>query len=194
MDSDSSDDFNDDFEDTDDTDTFSGLGTGAFDKPVFEEAQYKYAKSMSGSIYSKDIVAYIRTLPLTIRYKRSLISCVYTLFSEDQVLANNNPRIVSKVIALDPLEKLLIFGQRDIELTRCDATKYDLNAVNTFALEKYIHSNFRAFLTRTIGDRRERIINAETGVRSISQTEQIIKNPVEQKEKKRSFLGLGRRK
>lgn len=191
MDSDNSEERDDldNFEDSDDT--YSGLGAGALDKPVFEEAQFKYAKSMSDSMYLKEITSYIKKQPLTARYKKSLLHCVYALFSEEQVLANNNNRIHSKFIQNDPLGKKLIFAQRDVELSRCDATKYDMSAVNTYALEKYILDVFEAFISRTWGTKIERWINPEISVRNYNQSEVIQSKQAEQPAKKKGFFRRG---
>lgn len=185
-------DFLDGFDDEED-DTFAGLGAGGFDRPVFDENQFKYAKSMSASIFKSEVENHIKSQPLTARYKRALILCAYTLFSEEQVLANNNIRSKSKLLQNDPLARKLVFAQRDIELTQCSATKYDMLAIDTFALEKHVLDVYECFISRTWGEKRERLINAEIGFRNINQSEIIKTNKPEQiPKRKKSLFSMNR--
>lgn len=175
-------------------DGFAGLGASAIDRPMFSEDTLKYAKSMSASPYKADIINHIKQLPITQRYKDAWYSCIYTLFSEEQVLANNNPRKDSSFTTRDPLGKNIIFAQRNIELTRCESTKPDTYAVNVAALEKYVLSVYEAYVSRSIGDKRERIINSELSTRSITQSEVINRQRRPQQQTKKGFLGFGGRR
>jgi len=181
-----------------DENDFAGFGVSNAERPSFSDESLKYAKSLSRSPYRDDVINYVRLLPLTTRYKRELYSCIYSLFTEEQVIANNNPRRLGQFTRDDPLTKRQIFAQRDIELARCcSATKQDLLSCNIAGLEKYIIGVYTAYISRTYGDKRERLINNEIGTRSVTQSEVMRSSDVVSDSRKPgsrwSFLRFGGR-
>lgn len=170
-------------------DDYSGLGTSISERPAFSEDSLKYAKSMSNSPYKSDVLKYVKNLPITGLYKRELYHCIHSFFTEERVLAYNDPRKIGNFSHDDPLSRKILFAQRNIELARCVATKTDLERVGS--MEKYILSVFEDYYSRTIGPKKERLINSELSTRSIAQTE-VVKNmvPIQQK-KRKGFLGFG---
>lgn len=174
-----------------DTTTF-GFGASAFERPSFTEDNMKYAALMGSAPYLKDILGHIVQASVTERYKRELVSCLYSLFANEQVLGNSSIRKTGKFGVSDPLRFNLIFAQRNLEVCRCAATQEDMLAINVFALEKNIMSVYEAYVSRSVGDKRERLINNEVGTRNIQQTE--VTRPYETPEpqgKKRSFWSFG---
>jgi len=171
-----------------------GFGASNLERPAFSDESLKYANTLKRSPYRDDVVNYIKGLPLTARYKGALFHCVYQLFSEEQVLANNNPRVIGKFTKEDKLGKREIFAQRDIELARCcNAAKDDLLVVDIAGMEKYILSVYTAYISRTYGDKRERLINSEISTRSVTQTE-VLRNQqpsVSAPKSRWSFLKFG---
>ena len=177
-----------------DQNDIQGFGASNFERPAFSDESLKYANTLKRSPYRDDIVNYIKGLPLTARYKGALFHCVFQLFSEEQVLANNNPRMIGKFTKEDKLGKREIFAQRDIEIARCcNAAKDDLLVVDIAGMEKYILSVYTAYISRTYGDKRERLINSEISTRSVTQTE-VLRNQqhsVSAPKSRWSFLKFG---
>lgn len=159
------------YEYDDDVD-FAGLGASNLERPSFSDESLKYANTLKRSPYREDVINYVKALPLTARYKSALYHCIYALFTEEQVLANNNPRAMGRFSKEDRLSKREIFAQRNIELARCcNASKSDLLVCDIAGMEKYILDVYTAFISRTYGDKRERLINNEIGTRSVTQQE-----------------------
>jgi len=172
--------------------TTFGFGVSNFDKPSFNEDNMKYAALMGSAPYLKDILGHVMTSSVTERYKRELVSCLYSLFASEQVLSNNSVRKTGKFGTSDPLRFNVIFAQRNLELTRCAATQEDMLAINVFALEKNIMSVYEAYISRSVGEKRERLINNEVGTRNVQQTE--VTRPYEapeQRQKKKGFWSFG---
>lgn len=181
-----------DYDYENDEDSFAGLGASISERPAFSEDSLKYAKSMSNSPYRSDVLNYVKKLPITERYKQTLYHCIFTFFTEDRVFAYNDPRKIGHFSTDDPLSRKLIFAQRNIEFTRCEATKPDMEAVNVGAMEKYILSVFEDYISRTVGPKKERYINSELSTRSVAQSEIVKNNPIVVHQKKKGgFLGFG---
>ncbi|MCK9576730.1 MAG: hypothetical protein M0R51_12475 [Clostridia bacterium] len=172
--------------------TSFGFGASSIERPSFSEDSLKYATMMGASPYLADIMGHIKSVAVTERYKRELISCVYSLFAREQVLANNSVRKLGIFGQNDPLKYVLIFAQLKLELTRCAATQEDMLSMNVSALEKNIMSVFEAYVSRSVGEKRERLINAELGTRNIQVQEVARPYEVETKAKKKSFWSFGR--
>jgi len=151
---------------------FAGLGASNLERPSFSDESLKYANTLKRSPYREDVINYVRALPLTARYKSALYHCIYTLFTEEQVLANNNPRATGRFSKEDRLAKREIFAQRNIELALCcNASKFDLLVCDVAGMNKYILDVYTAYISRTYGDKRERLINSEVSTRSVTQQE-----------------------
>jgi len=171
--------------------TSFGFGASNVERPRFSDDSLKYATMMGASPYLADIMGHIKTAAVTERYKREMVSCVYSLFAREQVLANNSIRKLGIFGQNDPLKYVLIFAQLKLELTRCAATQEDMLSMNVSALEKNVMSVFEAYVSRSVGEKRERLINAELGTRSIQVQE--VTRPYETAElkKKKSFWSFG---
>lgn len=181
---------NEDYEGYEEEDDYAGLGASISERPAFSEDSLKYAKSMSNSPYKSDVLNYIKKLPITGLYKRELYHCIHSLFTEERVLAYNDPRKTGRFSTDDQLSRKLLFAQRNIELARCVATKTDLERVGS--MEKYVLSVFEDYYSRTVGPKKERWINSELSTRSIAQSEIVKNTPTIVKEKKKGgFLGFG---
>ena len=182
---------NEDYEGYEEENEYSGLGASVSERPAFSDDSLKYAKSMSVSSYKIDVLNYIKKLPITGLYKRELYHCIHSLFTEERVLAYNDPRKIGRFSTDDQLSRKIIFAQRNMELARCVATKTDLERVGS--MEKYVLSVFEDYYSRTIGPKKERWINSELSTRSISQSEIVKNNQVsmEPRKKKGGFLGFG---
>ena len=156
----------------DDEPEFGGLGASNLERPSFSDESLKYANTLKRSPYREDVINYVKALPLTARYKSALYHCIYILFTEEQVLANNNPRVTGRFSKEDRLSKREVFAQRNIELALCcNASKFDLLVCDIAGMNKYILDVYTAYISRTYGDKRERLINNEIGTRSVTQQE-----------------------
>jgi hypothetical protein len=171
--------------------TSFGFGASNVERPSFTDDNFKYSTLMSSSPYLRDILGHIKSSPITGRYKRELVSCMYALFAGEQVIANNSVRKLGTFGHSDPLKYVLIFAQLKLELTRCAATQEDMLAINVAALEKNIMSVFEAYVSRSVGEKRERLINTEMGVRNVQVTEVSRPYETETKAKKRNFWSFG---
>jgi len=181
----------DQYQDDDLGSTSFGFGASNVERPSFSDDSLKYATMMGASPYLADIMGHIKTAAVTERYKRELVSCVYSLFAREQVLANNSIRKLGMFGQNDPLKYVLIFAQLKLELTRCAATQEDMLSMNVSALEKNVMSVFEAYVSRSVGEKRERLINAEMGTRSIQVQEVTRPYETETKAKKKSFWSFG---
>ncbi|MFA6887640.1 MAG: hypothetical protein WCQ65_11825 [Fermentimonas sp.] len=181
----------DQYQDDDLGSTSFGFGASNIERPSFSDDSLKYAKMMGESPYLADIMGHIKTAAVTERYKREMVSCVYSLFAREQVLANNSVRKLGMFGQNDPLKYVLIFAQLKLELTRCAATQEDMLSMNVSALEKNVMSVFEAYVSRSVGEKRERLINAEMGTRSIQVQEVTRPYETETKTKKKSFWSFG---
>lgn len=169
-------------------DGYSGFNLGVTERPNFNTDALKYAKSLSMSQYQHSALGHVANLPITSRYRSALYSCIFSLFAEERVLAYND-MIRSRFGAnKDPLEIHLLCAQRDIEKCRCSATKPDLAAFDTAGFEKHILGVFQAYISRTLGAKKERYINSELSTRSVNQAELPLRdfNPAP---KKKGLLG-----
>ncbi|MCK9575354.1 MAG: hypothetical protein M0R51_05305 [Clostridia bacterium] len=181
----------DQYQDDDLCATSFGFGASNVERPSFSDDSLKYATMMGASPYLADIMGHIKTAAVTERYKREMVSCVYSLFAREQVLANNSVRKLGMFGQNDPLKYVLIFAQLKLELTRCAATQEDMLSMNVSALEKNVMSVFEAYVSRSVGEKRERLINAEMGTRSIQVQEVTRPYETETKAKKKSFWSFG---
>lgn len=187
-------DYIDDLE-ADPSTTAFGFGASSFDKPTFNEDNLKYATLMGSAPYLKDILGHVIQASITERYKREIVSCLYALFANEQVLGNTSIRKTGKFGTSDPLRYNLLFAQRNLEITRGAATQEDMLAINVLALEKNIMSVYEAYISRSVGDKRERLINNEVSTKSVQQTEVTRPYEMPETKQKKSFWSfrLGRR-
>jgi len=179
------------YQDDDLGSTSFGFGASNVERPSFSDDSLKYATLMSKAPYLSDILGHVKHAPVTERYKSELVSCLYALFASEQVLANNSVRKLGVFGQNDPLKYVLIFAELKLKLTRCAATQEDMLAINIAALEKNIMSVFEAYVSRSVGDKRERLINTEMGVRNVQVTEVSRPYETETKAKKKSFWSFG---
>lgn len=170
----------------------TGFGASSTDRSAFERDDLKYAFLMGGSPYLVDIQAAIMKLPINTEYEQALIRCVNALFARERVLANNTVRKVGHFGHTDPLHFVRIFAQQSLVMTRTHATQTDLRAVNAAELEKQILAVFEDYISRSIGPKRERLINNEMSSRQTAVTEMArYTNEGMTPKKKTGFFGFG---
>lgn len=175
-------------------DPYAGLSSPMVDnRPAFTEDSYRYAKSMSGSQYMGAILEYVRQSALTARYKNALYACIYSLLTDERVLAYNDPQKSRFGGVVNPLEVKRIRAQIALEKCRCQATKHDMLIEDIPGIEKQILGVFEDYISRTQGARKERLINAELPTRSTNITEDRTLQPMVEPKKKRSWLSFGGR-
>lgn len=179
--------------DYNDADPYAGLATPMAERPSFSDDSFRYAKSLSNSPYMGSILEYINRTALTARYKNAIYACIYSLLSEERVFAYNDMRKTKFGNAVDPLEVKYLRAQISLEKCRCQATKYDLLIEDIPGLEKQILSVFQDYISRTVGNRKERYINGELPTRSTTSQEPHVTMQMEPARKKKGWLGLGGR-
>lgn len=179
----------------DDVRALTGFGASIVERPTFERDDLKYATYMGTSPYLIDIQAAIMKMQISTNYQTSLLACVNALFTPERLLANNTLRKTGRFGHTDPLYYVRIFAQQSLIMTRTDATQADLQSINAIAFERRVMAVFEDYLSRSVGPKRERLINNEISSRSV-QASEIAKYTDEgntQQKKKRSFFGFGGR-
>jgi hypothetical protein len=188
---------NEDFDDSDSDNSAMGLtgfGASGADRGAFERDDLNYSLLMGSSPYLTDIQAAIMKLPINTEYEQALIRCVNALFARERVLANNTIRKTGRFGQTDPLHFVRIFAQQALVMTRTHATQADLQAVNAAELEKQILAVFEDYISRSIGPKRERLINNEMSTRQTAVTEMArYTNEGMNNQKKKGFFGFGGR-
>lgn len=158
-------------DDSDDIQNLSGFGAGEVSRPGFEEAQFQYAAHMGQSHYLKDLLQSIMKMRVTTEYQLALIRCANTIFNDDILMANNTLRKTGRFGHQDPLYYVRIQAQLCVVLTRIHATQADMQVAASSEIEKQMMMVFEAYNSRTIGPKRERLINGELTSRSVQATE-----------------------
>jgi len=192
-------DLDDEYEDDNqesDSQALSGFGASMVERPSFDRDDLKYAVHMGSSPYLIDIQSAIMKMPITTNYQRSLLGCVNSLFSVERLMANNTLRKTGRFGHTDPLYYVRVFAHQSLVMTRTHATQADLQAVNAVEFEKRVLAVFEDYISRSVGPKRERLINNEITSRSVQASEiarYTDEGNVQQKQKKKSFFGFGGR-
>ncbi len=176
----------------DEGDDYAGFSEASAEKPNFDRADLKYAQARTSSQFKIEFLSFISNLPVTYRLKRDLYSVIYTLFSPEQVLANNNPRAEPRFFRSDPLEKKLLSAELQIAIAIASTcTKSDSRKINTMLLQKEILDSFEAYVSRSIGSDREGIRNSIITTESMSRLERPRSQEVVNNKKKSGILNFG---
>lgn len=171
----------------------SGFGASIVQRPSFDRDDLKYAVHMGTSPYLIDIQNAIMKMRVTTDYQVSLLSCVNALFAQERLMANNTLRKTGRFGHTDPLYYVRIFAQQSLVMTRTHATQADLQAINAVEFEKRVLAVFEDYVSRSVGPKRERLINNEISSRSV-QASEITKYTDEgnaPQKKKRGLFGFG---
>lgn len=176
-------------------------GCGALDdflgktRVPFNRDDLKNAESLRTSEYKPVVLAVIANTTFTMRYKQALARWAHAFLSKDMILSDSSIRKMGRFSQKNIYEVKQMTAQLELVKTRLARSKTDRLNVASDGLESdflYVHE---CLLSRTIGPKRERLINLEHRVVSEnierSSGYESIEAPAGQQNKK-GWLGFGR--
>lgn len=176
-------------------------GAGALDdflgktRIPFQRDDLKNAESLRTSEFKPVVLAVIANTTFTMRYKQALARWAHAFLSKDMLLSDSSLRKMGRFSQKNIYEVKQITAQLELAKTRLARSKTDRLNVACDGLEAdfmYVHE---CLLSRTIGPKRERLINLEHRVvnENIERSGgyETVNAPEGQKEK-RGLLGFGR--
>jgi len=188
--------FNDEDEElTDDTPDLSpspdmGFGTSDMRQQSYENEMFKFLSEIIRSPWKDDIVAHIKTLPLTLQYKEVLLSTITELLSITKVLANNDKMILTKFTYVDPMPSKLLDAELRLLMTQTCAEADDLEILNAWIMESNVLAQHRDYISRTVGGRERERNNLFIKNQMINSQEDITRTPVPEPQKKSGLARL----
>lgn len=169
---------------------FGAVGAG---RPDFGKPELDFFQYLSGSQFLPGIMAFINELKITDRYKSSLTLAVSSLFSPETALANS---YAQKGVfgQRDPLKVKNIDAKLILKKTIIDASKDDTAVVNPASLTDAIYSVYVSYASRSVGNKRERLIVTTMGTSTTSVMETQLPEEQTATPKKKSFWSFGGKK
>jgi len=191
------DDFLDNIDDIDDN-LPATRGIGALDdftsktRLPFQRDDLKNAESLRTSQYLQVALAVIDQTTFTMRYKQALARWAHAFLSKDMILSDSSLREVGRFSKKNMYTIKQLTAQLELVKTRLARSKTDRLNVASEGLEfdlLYVHE---CLLSRTIGPKRERLINLEQrvvneNIESSRNYDTVNSEP----SKKKGWLGFG---
>ena len=188
-----------DEEDTMDFDTqeepqeYYGFGACNTSRPPLEKTELDFLNSLSRSDYLPGALEYIKGLPITDRYKRSLTAAVETLLNRDTAFANSFAQ-KTPFGQRDPLKVKAIDAKLILKKTILDASKDDTLVINPQTFTDEIYTVFLNYASLSVGNKRARLLattmsTSVTNVNETSAPEESVSTP-----RKKSFWSFGGKK
>lgn len=161
----------------------------------FHRDDLKNAESLRTSSYVPLAVAVIKQTTLTMRYKQALSRWAHAFLSKDMILSDSSLRKMGRFSQKNVYEMKYVTAQLELVKTRLAMSKTDKLNVASDGLESDLMFVFECLLSRTIGPKRERLINLEQ--RMVQENIDRSANyetidSTEEPKKKKGLLGIGR--
>lgn len=162
-----------------------GYGASFDARPELGKPDLELLEYISRSQYLPGILDRIERLPVTVEYKMALTDEVASLLSPETVFANSTAIKGPFGIKQDVVRTKVIDAKLRLRLTRTSATKSDLRKVSASRIESAILGVFVNYLSRSVGDKRERLImEISSRVTNVNEQRTIVE---EQAPRKKSF-------